>query len=177
MNVISAVSEAFVKLGTPYALIGGRAVAARGFPRMTLDYDFISADGRVLDRPTWSGIEENHGATIDPRVGDFDDPIAGVTHIRFPDGLEADVLLAKWDWEKEVIDRAEPLEIAGLLVPVPVTSDLILLKLAAGGPIDLQDVVALILTDRERWIAEVEAKVGQVRPDVTEVWHSVRRAL
>lgn len=57
---------------------------------------------------------------------------------------------------------------------MPVTSDPILLKLAAGGPIDLQDVVALLSTDRARLTREVDEKVGQVRPDVTGVWNRIQ---
>jgi hypothetical protein len=75
--------------------------------------------------------------------------------------------------EAAVLLRAERLDIGGLVVPVPVTSDLILLKLAAGGPIDLQDVIALVHTDPHRLVPEVDAKVGEVRPDVAAVWERV----
>jgi hypothetical protein len=169
MNVIEAVSGVLESIGAPYALIGGRAVGARGYPRMTLDYDFLTSDARVLQRETWKRLQEA-GATIDPRKGDFDDPIAGVVHIAFADGVEADVLLAKWKWESEIIERAEPLDVGGPVVPVPLTSDLILLKLAAGGPIDLQDVVALVAMDRETLIREVDEKVDRVLPDVSAAW-------
>lgn len=177
MNVIEVVSDVLTRLGAPYALIGGRAVGIRGFPRMTLDYDFLTTDSRVLDSAAWASAVDRHGATIDARKGEFDDPIAGVVHVTFPDGIEADVLLAKWKWELAVIQRSEVLEIVGTRVPVPVTSDLILLKLAAGGPIDLQDIVELVATDRERWISEVDEKVADVRPDVTELWKKLRDSL
>lgn len=96
MNVVEAVSHVLQSIGAPYALIGARAVGARGHPRMTLDYDFLTSDARVLQREVWKSLEER-GATIDPRKGDFDDPLAGVVHITFADGVEADVLLAKWN--------------------------------------------------------------------------------
>jgi hypothetical protein len=177
MNVISAIEAAFATLGSPYALIGGRAVGIRGFPRMTLDYDFLTADQRVLDSSVWESLAATFKASVDVRKGDFDDPIAGVVHIAFPDGSEADILLAKWKWESEVIARAELLEVAGTRVLVPVTSDLVLLKLVAGGPIDLQDVISLIATDRDRWVAEVDRRVGEVRPDVTESWARLKQSL
>lgn len=163
-------------LGAPYALIGGRAVGARGHPRMTLDFDFLTTDARVLDAGTWGELEER-GATVDRRKGDFDDPIAGVVHIGFPSGAEADVLLAKWKWQLELIERSERLAIGGVLVPVPMTSDLILLKLAAGGPIDLQDVLALLATDRERLVHEVDLKIDRVLPDASIVWSSLKRSM
>jgi len=94
---------------------------------MTLDYDFLTSDPRVLEAGTWQSLEQA-GAVVDPRKGDFDDPLAGVVHITFADGAEADVLLAKWKWEAEILERSEPLDLGGAVVPVPITSDLILLK-------------------------------------------------
>ncbi len=173
MNVVEAVSHVLESIGAPYALIGARAVGVRGHPRMTLDYDFLTSDARVLQREVWKSIEER-GATVDPRKGDFDDPLAGVVHITFADGVEADVLLAKWKWELEIIERSEPLDVGGAVVPVPMTSDLILLKLAAGGPIDLQDVVALLATDRERLVREVDEKIDRVLPDISAAWERMK---
>ena len=143
---------------------------------MTLDYDFLTSDARVLSREVWARLEKA-GATIDPRKGDLDDPIAGVVHIAFADGVEADVLLARWKWELEIINRAEPLDLGDAVVPVPITSDLILLKLAAGGPIDLQDVVSLLATDSNRLVSEVDEKIGLVHPDVLPIWNNLKRSI
>lgn len=163
-------------MGAHYALIGGRAVAARGYPRMTLDYDFLTSDSRILEPEIWRTFE-NEGVLVDRRRGEFDDPIAGVVHLTFMDGVEVDVLLAKWKWEAEILERAEPLDLAGALVPVPITSDLILLKLAAGGPIDLQDVISLVTMDRERLEREVDEKVHRVLPDVSATWQFVKHSI
>ncbi len=176
MNVIEAVSSVLESIGAPFALIGARAVGVRGHPRMTLDYDFLTADARVLDRETWKDLEEG-GAFVDPRKGDFDDPLAGVVHIAFADGVEADVLLAKWKWERDIIERSERLDVGGSVVPVPITSDLILLKLAAGGPIDLQDVVSLIATDCDPLVREVDQKIESVLPDVSVAWNRLKLSL
>ena len=176
MSVLEAVAHVLQSMGAPYALIGGRAVGARGHPRMTLDYDFLTSDARVLTRDPWKELEEG-GASVDPRKGDFDDPLAGVVHITFANGVEADVVLAKWKWEWEILERSEPLDVGGVVVPVPLTSDLILLKLAAGGPIDLQDVVALLAMDRERLVREVDLKVDRVLPEVLAAWGRVKRSI
>ena len=176
MSILEAVSRVLESIGAPYALIGGRAVGARGYPRMTLDFDFLTSDARILQRETWKDLEEG-GASVDPRKGDFDDPLAGVVHIAFANGGEADVVLAKWKWQSEILERSEPLDVGGVVVPVPITSDLILLKLAAGGPIDLQDVVALLAMDRERLVGEVDNKVNRVLPEVLAAWSRVKRSV
>lgn len=51
---IEPVLRVLERLGAPYALIGGYAVAARGFARSTIDLHLLTTDPRVLDPFTWS---------------------------------------------------------------------------------------------------------------------------
>jgi len=46
---ISEIPRALDALGVSYALIGGRALIARGYVRLTVDFDFLTTDKRVLD--------------------------------------------------------------------------------------------------------------------------------
>lgn len=140
---------------------------------MTIDYDFLTVDKRVLESQVWKGLQEQ-GAMIELRKGDHDDPVAGVARMKLADGSQADVVLARWKWELAVIERAERLDVSGAMVPVPRTGDLILLKLAAGGPIDQQDIISLLATDRDQLIREVEEHISEVRPDVTALWERIK---
>jgi hypothetical protein len=66
------------------------------------------------------------------------------------------------------------MNVVGTVLPVPRTSDLILLKLAAGGYLDLRDAAALLnLGDRDAIAREVEANIGDVYPDVRGVWRDL----
>lgn len=173
MKSVEPVVRLLETIGAPYALIGGHAVGARGFPRMTVDVDFLTTDRRVLQRDIWKSLEEE-GATVDPRTGDFDDPLAGVVHIRLAAGDEVDVVVAKWKWEEGVINRAERLDVGGVHVPVPRTSDLVLLKLSAGGVLDLQDVVVLLaVADRERLVREVEDNISNLSAEAVDAWRRI----
>lgn len=158
-------------LGVRYALIGGHALAARGYPRFTVDIDLLTTDQRVLEPQVWAALIDL-GAVVDARRGDDDDPLAGVVHVLLRDGTDVDVIVGRWAWERQVIERATPLTVApGVEIPVPTASDLILLKLAAGGFGDLQDVAALLASgDRISLVAEVEARIDDVRPDVRTAW-------
>jgi hypothetical protein len=161
------------RLGVPYALIGAHAMAARGYPRSTSDVDFLTSDDRVLDRAVWAGLEQE-GAVVDARRGDADDPLGGVVHVLLADGTDVDLVVGRWKWEAQVIERAEELSIAGALVRVPLTSDLILLKLAAGGYLDMRDAAALLaLGDRKALVASVDAHIGEVSPDVRPRWREL----
>jgi hypothetical protein len=157
-------------LDAPYCLIGGQALAARGYPRFTVDYDFLTSDKRVLERDVWNTLAPE--TVIDPRKGDYDDPLAGVVHIT-TNQEDADVILAKWKWELDVILRAERLDVEGIILPVPRTSDLILLKLAAGGLLDLNDAAVLLNLDPETLIPEVEQHLPLLRPEAQAEWRKI----
>jgi hypothetical protein len=165
-------------LGVRYALIGGHALAARGYPRLTVDVDLLTTERRVLDGAVWTALAVDPGAEIEVRRGDDDDPLAGVVHILLADGTDIDVIVGRWKWETAVIDRAEVMTIAdGVTIPVVRVSDLLLLKLAAGGYGDLRDAAVLIAAgQRDVLIAEVESRIDEVRPDVREVWRELLRS-
>jgi hypothetical protein len=158
------------RLGGRYALIGAHAMAARGYPRFTVDVDLLTADARVLETATWTALL-TAGAQLDARRGDADDPLGGVAHLLLPDGTDVDIVLAKWKWEADVIERADEMTISGKPIRVPRLSDLILLKLAAGGYLDVRDAAALLaLADRQQVVREVEAHIDEVRPDIRASW-------
>lgn len=160
-------------LGTRYALIGAHAMAARGYPRSTLDVDLLTTDLRVLDAGHWAALARD-GAEVDARRGDQDDPLGGVVHLLLPDGTDVDLVVGKWKWEADLIERADEISIGGAPIRVPATSDLILLKLAAGGTLDLRDAAALLtVSDRNRVCHEVEAHIGDVQPDVRTAWRDL----
>lgn len=172
MNAAPVV-ELLERLGARCALVGAHAMAVRGYPRFTVDVDFMTSDARVLDAVTWEPLGRS-GAAVTIRKGDHDDPLGGVVHLLLADGTDVDVVLAKWQWEAEVIARADFVTLAGVVVRVPRTSDLILLKLAAGGYGDLQDAAALLaLGDAEATTLEVEAHIASVRPDVRALWRDL----
>lgn len=173
MKSVEPVVRALERLGVSFALIGGHAVALRGHPRMTLDYDFLTTDRRALQPDSWESLKRT-GAKVDARRGDLDDPLAGVVHIELSDGTEADIVVGKRKWEQGVIDRAEVVDVGGLRIPVPRTSDLILLKLSAGGALDLQDVIVLLeLSSREIVVREVNGRVNDLSPDAVDAWQQL----
>ena len=163
-------------LGVRYALIGAHAMAARGYPRFTLDVDLLTTDSRVLDTANWTGLIRD-GAQVDVRRGDADDPLGGVVHLLLRDGTDVDIVVGKWKWEADLIERAEQISIGGAPIGVPCTGDLILLKLTAGGTLDLRDAAALLtMGDRDRVVQEVEAHIDDVRPDVRAAWRDLLAA-
>lgn len=166
MSLLGRVVGVLEEHGVEYALIGGIALAHRGHPRYTLDTDLFTTESRVLRDEMWTTLAD---VKIDIRRGDSDDPLKGV--VRLGDGEQVDVVVGKWNWEHRVIQRSEPMNVEGVVVPVPTRADLILLKLAAGGPKDLIDARELLrLGPRDEIIAHVNENISSLPSDAQQAW-------
>jgi len=170
---IEPVRRVLDALDIPFALIGAHAMAARGYPRFTLDIDLLTTDVRVLDTAMWATLEAE-GAQVTPRRGDADDPLGGVVHIILTDGTDIDIIVARWKWQADVLRRADTMTLFNGAVRVPTTGDLILLKLAAGGYGDLQDAAALLALGDAATRAHVSGVIQDVRPDVRQEWDALQ---
>lgn len=157
-----------------YALIGAGALAAHGVARSTYDIDLLTMDGGVLDTGLWLSISD---ATADIRTADAEDPLAGVVRFRRPDDRDVDLIVGRPAWQDQVVQRATPLRLPDVTVPVVTAPDLILLKLYAGGSQDAWDIEQLLAgSSRSALIREVEQRVSVLPPDGVSLWHELTRA-
>lgn len=132
-------------LAKPCALIGGVAVIARVFVRATKDIDvLVSCPGsearELLD------VARRHGYGWDESdVQDFLD--AGLLRMWGPpsrrEGIGLDILLTDSPFDEDAVRRASVVEVLGTKIAVATPEDLLLMKLEANRPIDLEDVIAI----------------------------------
>lgn len=168
-DLLAAIVERLRSGGVPFALVGAAAMSARGFPRQTLDFDLLTLERRVLEPPFWRDL-----ATVpEIRVGDPDDPLAGV--VRFLDP-EVDLIVGRYGWQAEALERAEEMQVGGgRRLPVVTLADLILLKLFAAGYRDAADVRMMLEgADRESFAA-VDRAVTRLPADSRRLWREVRQ--
>lgn len=141
---------------TSYAVIGAYALAAHGYVRNTSDFDLLTTDRNALLPGMWDR-ERADGMRVDLHRGDFDDPLEGAARIR-SEALKLDVVVAKYKWQAAVIERAELTSFGDVQLRVPRKSDLILLKVDAGGYLDTRDALSLLdLGPRDQLLAELTA--------------------
>ena len=174
----------------PFAVIGAAAMAVHGVARATRDLDLLTRDARSLVPATWAALERQR-ITVDIRIGDADDPLAGV--IRFvEDGVAVvDVVVGRAGWQAAVVERAVsrviegvnvenaayPLGVCAVNVPVAGAADLITLKLYAGSPQDLWDIKQLLdVGDRAALVAQVEPMLTSLPEDARRLWARVTSA-
>jgi hypothetical protein len=149
LTLLARVAAVLDSARIPYALIGASALAAHGVSRSTVDQDLLAVDPACFDPRLWDELREA-GVHTELNKGDWSDPLAGVVRFETPGERPVDLVVGKPGWQRQVLERAVRLEVGDVTVPVISASDLILLKLYAGGPQDAWDIQQLLLgEDRE----------------------------
>jgi hypothetical protein len=157
----AALGRALDRLGRPWMIIGGIAAIAHGVPRTTLDADAtIFGPGLaavdVLDALLLEGIV--------PRIPDAAQ-FAGRSHVLLvqhqASGVPIDISLAWLPFEDEALARAVRRDFAGASLPFVEPEDLLIYKLVAARPRDLEDAERLVVLHGERMdFARVANTIG-----------------
>ncbi len=156
-------------LAKPCALIGGVAVIARVFVRATKDVDLLVSCPPSEARALLEVARRHDYGWEESDVQDFLD--AGLLRMWGPpsrrEGIGLDVLLTDSAFDEEAVRRATLVEVLGTKIAVATPEDLLLMKLEANRPIDLDDVIAIkdALGDRLDW-AYVRAQADRLGEDV-----------
>lgn len=146
-----AAAQALEALGQPFCLIGGMALPAWGRLRFTHDVDFlllVAADrfpkvaGQVVQSLRERGFA--HLERTDRKR--LEDKLVLFFYYPIPDqglSIRVDAILAAGPFHAKVLERKQKRRINDHEVWVAACEDLILLKMAAGRPIDVADAKAL----------------------------------
>lgn len=142
-DLLSELGRAFDALGLSWYLFGAQAAIVYGVARLTADVD-VTVRAPAMPTGDWLATLERHGFQ-----GRFADPdfiattrVLPVVHL--DTGLPVDIVLAGPGLEDEFLTRAVMRSIDGVQVPVIEMTDLVVLKILASRPKDLDDVVSLL---------------------------------
>ena len=159
----------------PFMLIGGQAVLLHGRPRLTDDVDATLGVGpdqlaRVLEACAAIGLEP---LPVDVPRFVADTFVLPTRHAA--SAMRVDLIFSTLPYEAEAIRRAIRVRIGGADVPFATAEDLVVHKLFAGRPRDLEDVVGVIRRQGDamdwayvaRWVAAFAEVPGREHlPDV-----------
>jgi hypothetical protein len=144
LEALQAFHDALVELGAPFTFIGGVAVIARGVPRLTVDID-----ATVLASGT--DIESIFGALARHKIGPRVDQAMEFARMHQvflarhePTGTPIDLNLAYLDFEDEAIQSSDEIDYADVRIPVARAEDLIVYKIIAFRPRDIDDAEKLL---------------------------------
>jgi hypothetical protein len=174
MSLLGKVVAHLAVRRVPFAAVGGVALAVRGIARSTFDVDLLTMDATVLAEAFWAVVERDNAA-IEVRRGDSDDPLKGLVRLTSRDERPVDVVVGRGAWQEGVVARAEPFALLDVRIPVVRASDLVLLKLHAGGTQDLWDVKQLLDTDQDGDMArQVQSRLAEVPRGAAIAWKRIR---
>ncbi len=139
LSVLSSLNDAFSRAGAKWYLFGAQAVVVYGRPRATADIDvtIYLADGEI--EPL---LEELRRGGFSPRASDLAEftartRVVPLAHVQT--GTPVDIVLAGAGVELEFLANVRLIRFGGLELPVISPEDLLVTKILAGRPKDLED--------------------------------------
>jgi hypothetical protein len=139
-ELLGRLARALDGAGIPYMVIGGQAVLLHGEPRLTRDIDVtlgIAATGLAKVR---QAVEKTG---LRPSVSDVESFVRRTNVLPLtdePTAIRVDLIFSLTPYESEAIRRAVGVTFDRTTVRFAAAEDLIIHKLVAGRPRDLEDV-------------------------------------
>jgi hypothetical protein len=169
VHFIAELGRGMAERGMPYMLIGGQAVLLHGRPRLTEDIDVTLGLGPA-DHPGVLELCDHLGLTPLPEdVATFVTETYVLPARHQETGVRVDFIFSTTPYEQHAIERSQRVEVGGVFVSFATAEDLIIHKLFAGRPRDLDDAVGVVVrkggeldwTYLEHWVDQFDAVPGR----------------
>lgn len=159
-QLLARLGRALEAAGIPYMVIGGQAVLLHGEPRLTRDIDVtLGVDASAL-RMVLSAVERIGLVPVRADVEAFVQSTNVLPVAEQGSGIRVDLIFSFTPYEAEAIRRAVGVIFENVTVRFASVEDLIVHKLVAGRPRDIEDVAGVLArnpsldeTYLNRWLA------------------------
>lgn len=166
-ELLADLAGALAPFNLPWYVFGAQAALIWGRPRLTTDVDVtIRADPAQVDAMLAALAARAFAIRIDV-TPDFVRQARVLPLVHEPSGIAVDVVLAGPGLEEDFLARAVSVRFGDVIVPVISPEDLIVTKILAGRPKDIEDIRGVLV---ERGDA---LDLSRIR----EVLHSLEEAL
>jgi hypothetical protein len=148
-ELLADLQRAFLRLGVRWFLFGAQAAILHGVARLTADVDVTADLGERSSTELTAGLAE---AGFELRVPDAEGFVEATRVLPFvhrATRIPVDVVLAGPGLEEQFFAGARERQIGEARVPVVAAEDLIAMKVLAGRPRDLDDVVTILRARRD----------------------------
>jgi predicted nucleotidyltransferase len=165
-KLISKIGRLLSKNKIPYMIIGGQAVLLYGIPRLTKDIDItlgVSTD-RLADI-----VKICYSAKLKIIPESYEDFVNKTSVLPVKDKttqIRVDFIFSFTPYEKQAIKRARKIIIKNIPVNFASVEDVIIHKVFAGRPRDIEDVRNIIIKNKEidinyieKWLLEFDKTV------------------
>jgi Nucleotidyl transferase AbiEii toxin, Type IV TA system len=142
--LLARITSALAQWGLRFMVVGGQAVLLHGEPRLTQDIDItLAASTDRLD----DVLAASEAAGFTPLPGDVRAFVAETFVLPAADpvtGARVDFIFSNTSYEQIAVARAQAVQLGGAAVPFATAEDLLLLKLFAGRPRDIEDAEGIV---------------------------------
>jgi len=148
-KILSKIGTVLKKHNIPYMIIGGQAVLLYGEPRLTRDIDItLGVNTEYLDE-LLKVIRELSLKPIPENIKLFVQQTMVLPALEEITGIRVDFIFSFTTYEIEAIKRARKITIMGREVCFASPEDVIIHKIFAGRPRDIEDVRSIILKNSD----------------------------
>jgi hypothetical protein len=143
-DLIARLAVALEAKSIPFMLIGGQAVLLHGEPRLTQDVDVTMGVGPDRVRDLLDVCEALGLQPLPEDPGAFARETFVLPAADPETGVRLDLIFSTTPYEAQAIDRAVLVDMGSRAVPFATAEDLVLHKLFAGRPRDLEDAAGVV---------------------------------
>jgi predicted nucleotidyltransferase len=151
----------------PYMIIGGQAVLLHGEPRMTRDIDVtVGISTEEIDQM----LDVVESIQLNPLVDPYDfTSRTMVLPCQDPEShIRVDFIFSFSPYERQAMERVRLVDIEGVSVKFASAEDLVIHKVFAGRPRDMEDVKSVLIKNPEmdtryirQWLNELAEATGE----------------
>ena len=169
LQFIADLGRGIAERGFPYMLIGGQAVLLHGRPRLTEDID-VTLGLAPADHAGVLELCDDLGLTPLPEdVATFVKETFVLPARHGDTGVRVDFIFSTTPYEQHAIERSQQVEVGGVAISFATAEDLIIHKLFAGRPRDLEDAAGVVLRKGgdldwpylEHWVEQFSSVPGR----------------
>ena len=167
-RLLKSIAQGLERLGIPYMLIGGQAVLLYGEPRLTRDIDLTLGVGpeRLSEILEW--VTGNGWQVLVEAPAEFVGKTMVLPCLDPESGIRMDLIFSFSAYEQQALKRARRVPLGSAQVCFASLEDLIVHKVLAGRPRDLEDVRSMLLKNQTfdleyvtHWLREFDRSLGE----------------
>jgi len=167
-QLLGQIARSLDELQIPYMVIGGQAVLVYGEPRLTRDIDITIGVGpeRLADLLNVAR-SAGWGLLVD-KPEEFVERTLVLPLLDSESGIRIDLIFSYSPYERQALARVHRVMIGNVSVSFAAVEDVIIHKMVAGRPRDLEDARGILMKNHEldrgyihRWLADFDQSLGK----------------
>jgi predicted nucleotidyltransferase len=167
-QLLETIALSLEKRGIPYMVIGGQAVLLYGEPRLTRDIDVTLGIGPERVQEIAGLAAEQGWKLLTDSPAEFVAKSLVLPCLEPASGVRVDFIFSFSAYERQAIDRVRRVPMGQALVSFAAIEDLIIHKVVAGRPRDIDDVKCILLKNPHvdfpyvrHWLGEFDRSLSE----------------